>query len=160
MIYQLFLLVMGLLTDTFGYNNALMIKDVLDHIAGDAEAVLIMLIIFSLFLLDVRKYPGLEPEATIVKVEYEGIKSMQINPKSIGGAIRVFISWFFLKLSPESMSKIQTKAAKPLTFIIVTLLIVVFLLGTLLSMWHYLPNGQTPVPAGLWSHFWNSMDGH
>lgn len=146
MIYKSFLLIMGFLTDKFGYENALVIKDLLDNWSGIAEGMLILIVLFSYFIMDVNKYKGLEPEATIVRVEHEGVKSMQINPRSRGEVIRIIIGWVMMKFSPNLMTSISTRAARPLTIIILVLLVFLFLLGTLLSMWHYLPNGDINGP--------------
>lgn len=147
MIYQLFLMIMNCLTYHFGYLHALIIKDTSDGVGGIVLGVLIIVLIFSDFIIHLRHTPNLDPEIAITKFRSpEGKAYYMINPKTKGQAIGTFVGYLFLIFAKDGSLKIRT--VKYWTAILGILMLVVFLLGVLLSLWHYLPDGGSPYGYG------------
>jgi hypothetical protein len=146
---------MNYLTYHFGYLYALVIKDSLDDIGGIMLGMLILIWVGADFILHIRYSPSLDPEIAITKFRSpEGRAYYMINPKTRGHAIGAFMGYLLLFFAKEGKLKVRT--VKYWTVIIGTLMILVFLLGIFLSLWHYLPDGngnKVPSPSGIMQLF-------
>ena len=145
--------IMEFLSFIFGYDNALIIKDALDNISGILLGMLILLWIGSFFVYKARRSPNLEPEIAIAKFSQDGHTLYMINPKSSGAAIKAFLGYLLLFISPNDRIKVST--TNHIGMILGILVGLLIIIGTLLSFWHYLPADGAPssIPKGFWSHF-------
>lgn len=142
MIYQLFLRIMDFLTNTFGYIGALRIKDILDNLTWSFVLAILLLWVISDIVMHIYRSTTVEDEVAIQEVEFEGVKSLQFNPKSKWGVIESFLGYKLIRLFPTET--IRFKTLKPIRVIIFTIMIILLMLGIFLSIWDYFPNGYTP----------------
>jgi len=133
---------MDFLTNSFGYIGALRIKDILDNLAWSIVLTILLFWVMAHALLELYKSKTVEKEVAVQRVEFEGVKSLQMNPTSAWEAIEVFLGYIILKLSPTK--DIRFRTLKPLRVIILTIMIILLILGIFLSIWDYFPDGYTP----------------
>ena len=129
------------LTQMFGYRNALIIKDVVSALSNVILGMFLLIWFHSSFILNTFKSKHLDSEIAITKAEFEGREGMLMNPKTKGEAIRVQLGGFLLMLSPNKSIEFRTRTLKHLSRIVGTIMFFLFILGLLLSYWHYLPDG-------------------
>lgn len=153
MIYQLFLSIMEYLTIIYGYLGALRIKDLLDNLAWGLIFGAFVNWIWTHILMDVTKSDTVDEDMGIVKVEYEGRTGMKINPKFAKHGFSVLLGYIIEKLSPSK----RIKAIPLLSFawLFGLILLFIFGVGILLSLWDYFPKGILKnIPPGAFKmHF-------
>ena len=149
MLYHAFIAIMGFLSGTFGYNIALIIKEFLVDISLIFIGMVIMLRITSHVITDTVKNANLDAGIAILKVGIDTRHKILINPTERKQVLEIILGYLILKIFPKRC--IRIRSLKYLCVFVRIIAIVLLILGTILSLWHYVPSPTSPsaVPSSL-----------